>query len=122
MAQSLSKQPFNKNKEKLSICYSFVREQNRLLDILEDDEYGDHADYLKAKIAHIEAHITRHFTLTMRMNCRSMHADKRNRDYNRYIDGNWVVYQTNKKYGAGVNSWMRAKQIRELIGAGGIPF
>lgn len=115
------KKPFNASKEKLSICYSFVREQNRLLDMLEADEFSDHEGYIKSKIDAIEYHITRHFSLVMRMNCRSMHADKRNR-YNRYEDGNWVVYQTNKKYGAGVQSWMKAKKIRELIGADGIPF
>lgn len=109
-------------KTKLKICYSFVREQNRLLDIMDETEDHDHAKYLKAKIDQIEEHLQK-FSLIMRMNCRSMHADYRNGDaYERYKYGNWVAYQTNEKYGRNATSWMAAKRIRDLLSGATIPF
>lgn len=110
-------------KNKLKICYSYIREQNRLLDILDELEDSAHAKYIKAKIDAIEFHLQK-FPLIWRMNARSMHADYRNGEtYARYNHANWVAEQTNKKYGRNVDSWMAAKRIRDLMKGGAtIPF
>lgn len=112
----------NITKTKLQICYGYVREQNRLLDIIAEIDDHDHEKYLKAKVDAIEYHLQK-FPLIWRMNARSMHADYRNGDtYERHKYGNWVTYQTNKKYGRNVDSWMASKRIRDLMSVDKIPF
>jgi hypothetical protein len=110
-------------KTKLQICYSFVREQNRLLSIIEETEDYEHEKYLKSKVDEIERHLQKHFSSKTIRNCRDMHADYRNGDtYSRYEHGNWVAFQTNKKYGRNSDSWFAAKRVRDLLRGATIPF
>lgn len=111
----------NITQKQLKICYSLVREQNLLKDMIEETENKHHENYLKMKVDAIEQ-LLGAFPLIVRMNCRSMHADKRNYAYDRYEHGNWVVHQTNKIYGRNATSWSKAKKFREMLGLQGVPY
>jgi len=111
----------NSHKYVVRLCYSYVRELRSLEEILDHDKSEKNLAVIHGRVMILKNHIERNFPDDVILACKDMYADAKN-DFNRYHSGNWIGYQTNKKYGRNVQSWQKAKKFREMLGLQGIPY
>lgn len=111
----------NSHKSLMKLCYSYIREIRSCEAILDHDSSGKNLAVIHGRILILNNHVERYFPDEVIRACKDMYADYHN-DFDRYHAGNWVAYQTNKKYGRNVESWRKAKQFREILGLQGIPY